>query len=68
MNDPTLSRFHPYRDHEQSGAWGVRDDATEASVGIGMDRGVAIALALLLNGNPQDAWDAARKLWLKYQT
>jgi hypothetical protein len=50
-------RHYYYRDHEQSGAWGVRefDGATGRIVAIGMDKTDALMLALFLDGQFAEA-------------
>lgn len=59
--------FHYFRDHEQSGAWGVREvastDRASRTVAIGMDKTEALALALLLDGKT----DVAAEVVARYQ-
>jgi hypothetical protein len=42
--------YHYYRDHVDSGAWGVRHKDGRI-VAVGLDKSVAAAIACLLNGH-----------------
>jgi hypothetical protein len=48
---PSFDPFHYYRDHADSGAWGVRDARSGTSLAVGLDKSVAAAIACLLNGD-----------------
>jgi hypothetical protein len=47
---PSFDPFHYYRDHADSGAWGVRDARSGTSLAVGLDKSIAAAIACLLNG------------------
>lgn len=49
------ARFHYFRDHAESGAWGVREGATGRVVAVGMDKNEAAIVAVFLNGDTADA-------------
>lgn len=51
----STTNYHYYRDHEQSGAWGVRDSRSGRIVAIGMDKTDALMLALFLEGKTAEA-------------
>jgi hypothetical protein len=46
----TAGPYHYFRDHDVSGAWGVRDARTDVVLAVGLDKTVAAAIAHLLNG------------------
>jgi hypothetical protein len=52
---PTFDPYHYFRDHEDSGAWGLRDARTGVTLAVGLDKSVAAALACLLNGDVASA-------------
>jgi hypothetical protein len=45
------ARHHYYRDHDDTGAWGVKDGANGRVIATGFDKSVAAAVACLLNGD-----------------
>lgn len=49
------ARFYYFRDHENSGAWGVHDGRTEQVRAVGMDKNDAAAFACFLNGDIEHA-------------
>jgi hypothetical protein len=50
---PAFDPFHYFRDHADSGAWGVADSRStpRTIVAVGLDKSVAAATACLLNGD-----------------
>ena len=46
----TFDPYHFFRDHEDSGAWGLQDSRTAAILAVGLDKNIAAAAACLLNG------------------
>jgi hypothetical protein len=52
---PRFDPYHYFRDHEDSGAWGLQDGRTAEILAVGLDKNIAAAAACLLNGEIADA-------------